>query len=173
MQIVIFTMVRERTLMTYPEIPREDFMALLLNDDAAVAVPKETVDTFIDIDIEMCTNLGTIVKPEKSFFSELGFVFCEIYICWGTVDKKRSYLYREMNLGLVACNICHAKRLFNAVKCDEKRTLEHYLGKLVNRWGYEFYPGEHLYPLSAGGWFSPSDSGVRVDLLYIPDSCQT
>jgi hypothetical protein len=43
------------------------------------------------------------------------------------------------------------------------------LEKVVAFWGYEFFPGEHRYPLSSGGWFSPSTMGVRTDLLYIPE----
>jgi len=44
-----------------------------------------------------------------------------------------------------------------------------YLKECVDYWGYEFFKGEEAYPLSCGGWFTPSSFGVRTDLLFIPD----
>lgn len=106
-------MVKNRVIILHG-YEEEDFHAFLLNDDSAVSVPDRCVDIFIETDLEICAALGCIVKESKSFFSDVGFVFCEIYLFEGEADKKLSYLFREFNLGLIAVNICHAKRLFNS-----------------------------------------------------------
>jgi hypothetical protein len=69
---------------------------------------------------------------------------------------------------LNAVNIVHAKQIFNSAQFHAGN-VEFYLKKVIDFWGYEFFQGEHNYPMSCGGWFQPSVFGVRTDLLYVPN----
>jgi len=88
--------------------PFEGF-GMFLNDDGLVFCKEDNFDDFIDLDLEVCRELGLLPKEEKSFISVNSCVFCENYIYKSKVMEKRSYVAREYKMALNAVNIVHAK----------------------------------------------------------------
>jgi hypothetical protein len=65
----------------------ETYTALLLNDDSAVLGSNTNMDEFIDIDDEICTGLGLLTKPEKSFQEFRPKSFLNTNIVWESVKS--------------------------------------------------------------------------------------
>ena len=89
-----------------------DFKCLILNDDFVLA--HKDVDKLYDwwdLEADVMTNLGLIRQNDKSFLSEAGGVFCEIY--WNHFNRdicnKISYYSRLYKLPYLAHNITQAK----------------------------------------------------------------
>jgi hypothetical protein len=158
MQIVIYRMVLQVYLRDHYE--SEDFCDFFtLNDDCVYGLnlPEDEVFEFSQLDHEILEELGLIRKKTKSFIAKNGFVFLEIYYPW-CFNRKDSIVKRTMLLPYSAVNIVHAKDLMSLM------TSNPYLDKILNKWGYEFYPDEVNQPRHFGGWFSKNFYGVDISL---------
>jgi len=165
MQIIIHLMVMEEIDLV--NVESADMFFRVLNDDFLAWGDADDIDLYESIDQEISSKLGLILNLDKSFTGPLGII-CETYLQFNPLNKKESYQRREALLPFACINIVQAKGLVSSIYWSNPY-MEEYLEEIISFWGYEFYPNEHRYPATAGGWYSELIGRVSQDLLKISE----
>jgi hypothetical protein len=171
------TTVIQCTLFQYIKSEMEDDIgsslgidALFYNDDCSIGIEDhETLLQYLDHEDRIFSELGLIRNLKKSHVGPL-LQFCERYYFGASdcINKKSSYSRTELYNCFAGQNIVHAKLLAQSLPAKislEGIDVDKITRELVEFWSYEFFPEEHTYPASFGGWWNPTYLGVRIDFL--------
>jgi hypothetical protein len=166
MQLTIHNMIIDELENDIPSIYAK---LLCINDDFTVGFnDRYHLDSYWDKEHDILEDLSLIRAPEKSFVSEHSFVLAERYFVRESEYKKTSYQIREILMPFACFNISHAKSYFNATSCYVDNELAtSYIKEIVEYWGYEFFPHEHLLPYIFGGWMTDKYESVDMSLKVI------
>lgn len=141
------------------------------NDDFCCILPDDILDEYWDTEGKVFEGLSLIRKEEKSFFSQVGMVFCEIYILKDDrlFSEKPLSLTRTILLSFAFDFIYEAKAYVNSLSGEYDNKLSEYMEEILAFWGYEFFPDEYRYPFSFGGWRSEKFLGYCADVKFLDD----
>jgi len=169
MQSVIFAITADNVFRKYGI----EIDALFYNDDSIIgALDDDLANLFlISSEEKKVFERYSLIRNEKKSFWARNFVFLENY--YTQIDckfwcEKRILDLHQAFIGFAACNVTHAKFLFNSIS-HMYSEVEEVLKDLVSFWGHEFYKNEHNYPYSCGGWIDEYRNGLNYSLINIFD----
>jgi len=135
--------------------------ALFYHDDTAIGFTNQVdLDTYIDVEDSLFTDISMIKNKKKSFVGK-SFVLCERYS--GRLDTKLGYQLNLLYAPFAATNIVEAKALVLAnLKYKTTLDLNEFIPKYVEYWRHEFVENEHELPSMFGGWVPASYRNVST-----------
>jgi hypothetical protein len=146
------------------------------NDDSLLFIEGRVVEEELMMiveseDDEITQGLGIVKHESKSFWSMYPIIFEE----YGH-DRFKSKDSR-FAMALAPCflvdDIKIAKRICNALSPlieELGSSALPYLRRLINHWGYDYYPEESRYDYLLGGWISKSKRGCSLILRDIEEA---
>lgn len=143
--------------------------SLNYNDDNMYRISPDIVDEFWDIEGEIMEGIGLIRSDKKSFWSDQGYIFCEIYISPFYPNlNKRNHVNRRLMLNSLLWKYPYEVKEYLKGN-TENVFFNQYLPEIIHRVGYEFFPEEVNYPLSIGGWKPDKILGLSTALIDLEE----
>jgi hypothetical protein len=165
-QCVISSMVRARVL------NKLDLDIHSYNDDFRCIGHISDLIAYREVDIQVNTDLGLEVHPDKTRILRGASVFLEEYTVPEDYDYDKSILtYLTIIDQFFACNIVQAKDVIRSlglktfIRTPKEELILGALKRVKEFWGYEFHPVESNLPSTFGGWIDLKQYFTHDDLI--------
>jgi len=138
---------------------------LVYHDDNTIGFfDDESLQSFDEIDDQVCCELGIIKNKKKSFYAD-EFVLFERYS--NSLNEKKSYQLNLLYSPYAACNIVQGKDLLQQiVRFQSDFDVLQFTSGYEEYFGYEFHPGEYKKPYRLGGWLPAVYLGIDTSFLW-------
>jgi hypothetical protein len=135
----------------------KDIKTEIWNDDFRASGLIENLQTYKNMDLKVCEDLGLEVHPKKTRILMRAGVFLEDYVAPESYSTDKTIrLILNIVEARYCVNIVHAKEFIRGLVdpsiLEENDLVFMEFKKTKEYWGFEFYPDEAYLPKEFGGW---------------------